>query len=264
MRDGGKFDVIQIKKGHMYAAGSNKGEGTHGVHYTEYMENPGNFLITNGGFFQKSGTIETGKFAAVGATTTTDLVRPLPDDYAEYYEKIQGEWGTFLHSAPGLMHPLVMTGPKWEYNDETEKIVGSLSHGSNPNERLALAIGKNGDKFVFVYTADSRLDGLNFNAWRDMILEWLDVWYKMNTGSLDQLVNLDGGTSINVVWKANGKAPRRIAQGSIRDSMPGKYAHHTDPKEVANLLLFTTSAIGEDEITIESGSDPEAGPEASK
>ena len=181
----------------------------------------------------------------MGNTSTTDLIRPLPIDYAEYYETILGERRTFLQSAPGLMQPLSMAGDEWEWNLETSEIAGSLSHGSNENERLALAVGKNGDKFVFVYTAHSRNDGLDFNGWRDMILKWLDVWYSMDTKDLDQLVNLDGGTSINVVWKGNGRPPKRIAQSSIGDSMPGKHSHHTTPIKVANVLVFYTSRVND-------------------
>jgi hypothetical protein len=200
VRDGGKFDVIKIKGGHMYAAGSPKGPDVHGVHYTDYTTQPGNVLLTNGGFFKNRGL---NKYAAVGDTSTTDLTVPLPEDYAEYYEKIHGEQGTFLQSGPGLMHPWTASGPEWQFNDHTKDIVGSLSHASQANERLALAIARNGDKFVFVYTANSRADGLNMRGWRNMILKWLEFWYDMDTGDLEQLVNLDGGTSINVVWKAN-------------------------------------------------------------
>ena len=227
----------------MYPVGSSKGPHVHGVHYTEYTSRPGNFLITNGTFFQNRGT--TNKYAAVDDTSITDLIRPLPMEYAEYYEAIQGERGTFLQSAPGLMQPLCMASDEWEWNRETRKIAGSLSHGFNENERLALAVGKNGDKFVFVYTAHSRNDGLDFNGRRDMILKWLGIWYSMDTKDLEQLVSLDGGTSINVVWKGNDRPPKRIAQGSIGDSMPGKNSHHTTPITLADVLVFSTSRVND-------------------
>ncbi|KAJ4286475.1 hypothetical protein N0V90_013175 [Kalmusia sp. IMI 367209] len=261
MRSNGKFDVIQIKRGHMYATGNPQGPDVHGVEYTDFMGNSGNFLITNGGFFKKT---NPHKYAAVGETSTTDLTVPIPPQYADYYEKIQGGYDTFLHSGPGLLQPWTARGSDWVYNDVTKSIVGSLSHANEPNERLALAIAKNGDRYIFVYTANSRNDGLNMRGWRNMILKWLEIWLRMDTGDLEQLTNLDGGTSINVVWKANGKPAKRIAQGSIRDSLPGSKPTHTDPIKVANMLVFSTSTItGIEGGEEESGSEDEevvAGP----
>ncbi|KAF2451746.1 hypothetical protein P171DRAFT_478772 [Karstenula rhodostoma CBS 690.94] len=266
MRGDGKFDVIQIKGGHMYAAGSPEGNHVHGVHYTDYTTQPTNLLITNGGFFNNH-KASPGRYAAVGETSTTDLVWPLPDDYAEYYEEIKGEDDSFIQSGPGLMQPFSTSGKKWEYNAETRKIVGSFSHASQPNERLALAITKTGDKFVFVYTAKSRGLGLNMKGWRHIILKWFEVWYRMDIGDLEQLVNLDGGESINVVWKANGELVKRIAQGLIEDSLPGSRKHDAEPIKVANLLLFSTSKGNDgEESDSESASESEdktvAGPVA--
>ncbi|KAJ4353443.1 uncharacterized protein N0V89_005172 [Didymosphaeria variabile] len=149
-------------------------------------------------------------------------------------------------------------GPDWVYHDETKKITGSLSHASEPNERLALAIAKDGDRYIFVYTADSRRDRLTMRGWRNMILKWFEIWLRMEVYDLKQLINLDGGTSINVVWKANGKPPKRIARGSVRDTLPGSKPTHTDPIKAANLLLFSTSSLAGEMAGIEkSGSEDE-------
>ena len=244
MRIDGKFDVIQMKGSDMYAVGNVDDETVHGVAPMKYADHPGNFLVTNGGFFKNS---NPGKYAAVGDTSTTDLIQPIPEQYAAYYERIQGVEDTYLYSGPGLMQPWTARGPDWIYNDETSKITGSLSHASQPNERLALAITKNGDRYIFVYTAKSRGDGLNMRGWRNMILKWFEIWLKMDIDDLQQITNLDGGTSINVFWKGSGERVKRIAQGSIGDSIPGSKSSHSKPIKVANQLVFHLTAVnGED------------------
>lgn len=253
MRRYGKLDVIRITPAKLYALGKPSG----GTVYTDWTERPNsNYLLVNGGFFKMT---NPNRHAAVGETSTTESV-PLPDDYRNSYERIQGDDGSYLYSGPALLQRWKGRGPKWEYNDITKAIVGSLSHANQPNDRLALVMMANGDKYIFAYTGDKRSDGMNMSGLRNIIMTWFEVWNPRHVNAIQQITNLDGGGSINVVWQESGKRPRRLAQGNVGDEIPTPGS--PDPRRTANFIAISPFEMSEDDLNgnYEEGEEGEAGP----
>ncbi|CAI6338353.1 unnamed protein product [Periconia digitata] len=273
MRNNGKFDVIKITGGNVYTRGHPDGPHVHGTRYKDYTGLTGQYLIINGGFFKPN---SPDKYAAVGETSpgVTDLRLDAVEPYKAHYERITGVDGEYISSGPNIKTSWKQ--PKdvsWTYNKQLnggEVIPGSLSHTSDPNERLAIAYNTNGDKYVFVYTVENRAaHGLNMHGWRNLIKEWLQIWERKDITQMEQVTNLDGGGSIQVVFKGSYRRARpiRIAQGNIGDTIPGKHPENDkEERKVANLIMISPGQLtfpaalppGEDAVLSENDSDNDA------
>lgn len=221
-----KFDVIEVKSGNLQIVGN----PTDGSPPEDFASKRGNYLLTNAGFFTMDKT-----HRSVGPTSSTRKMVPIPPEYKEYYEKVTGEDGSYLWSGPSLTRNLdLLNGDEFNFFDPNySNMYGSLAHAGQPNERLVLVKLKNGDKYMFVYTADKPRrseskgggihpgNGQTINEMRELILFWF-VQFKpeVRASSMTQFVNLDGGGSLYVSWNERGKRERKIARGSIEDETP--------------------------------------------
>ncbi|KAJ4290632.1 hypothetical protein N0V90_010850 [Kalmusia sp. IMI 367209] len=208
MRSLGKFDVIEVTSAFMAVEGNAHG----GTSPNSYAGHRGSYLLSNGGFFNMK------TFAPVGKTSVSDTFDPIPKAYADDYVEIEGEDG-FLHSGPDLMGGAIsFSGDKWKYHKSNgaktkyAEMVGSLAHASQPNERLALVTLYNYNKYLFVYTAEKRENGLNVRGLKDLIGLWFQTY-----------------TTVH---------PTEITQGSIKDEFPAAPAKRT----VANVIRLFHSA----------------------
>ncbi|KAL1602451.1 hypothetical protein SLS60_005867 [Paraconiothyrium brasiliense] len=251
MKPTSKFDVIEVKNGKLQVVGNRRG----GSEPSTFTKQGGNYLLVNGGFFKMDNT-----FRSVGRTSVTNDRRryvPIPQRYAQYYEKVTGEDGSYLSSGPSLKHRLNVQRPEFLWNTANSEITGSLAHASQPNERLVLVKTSTGDKFIFVYTAENPRksstrghpgNGQTVNEMRTLILLWLKHFRPgVKTSSIIQFVNLDGGGSIYVSWN-KGSRERRIARGNIGDETPHgtikdpESGRILDPRTVPSFIkLFTTT-----------------------
>ncbi|KAF1971029.1 hypothetical protein BU23DRAFT_198505 [Bimuria novae-zelandiae CBS 107.79] len=180
-----KFDVIEIKNGHLKVVGNRAG----GSLPKEFVRQGGNYLFINGGFF------------------TMDRTVPIPQEYARYYERVVGEDHTFVWAGPPLKRPVNLMEAKFKWTNQNARIRGSLAHANQPNEYLVLVKTSNGNKYIFVYTAENarigggKGKGQSVNEMRELIILWFKQSHKtFRVSSITQFVNMDGGGNIYVSW----------------------------------------------------------------
>ncbi|KAF1979013.1 hypothetical protein BU23DRAFT_549702 [Bimuria novae-zelandiae CBS 107.79] len=251
MIDYGKFDVIQLKAGHLRFIGRQRGgispseiEGRLGLEGRPY-------ILANAGFFDLGNLNPICPAAVNGGATIQDPSPPV-QRYESNYVKVAGDDKSYIHTGP----PLPMTGnisfrhPKWTYVVTTPTgrhrlhdqvyMLGSLAHASVPKERLGLVKMRNGDYYLFVYTARDSRFGKNVRGFRDLMELWFESGFHATAFSPEdvlQSVNLDGGASIHVSWTDGNGAIKRIAKGHVRGEIPTESG-----KRVANLVQIFPSS----------------------
>jgi hypothetical protein len=221
MTDEAKMDVIRVKKGKIEV----KGKGNGGSYPEEWLDEAGSYVLSNGGFFVMDGS----KQSPIGKTSHTTNAFPIPSEYTSDYaylgSKAENE---YFATGPHLMRDLVFTEAKWQYwaipgrtlSDVARK-PGSLAHASQPNERLVFVELVNGDKYLFAYTAKTRSHGVNLNKMREIILTFLK--HMQNIDTPKSILNMDGGGSVYVAWKPQGKPFEVIARGETGDDAEAGY-----------------------------------------
>jgi hypothetical protein len=236
-----QLDVVKISSGELTVVGNVKG----GTDPSTFTKKGGNYLLTNGGFFQHL-EMRPRSFEPAGEDTvvkTTDgtvmgYEEPflLPADYAPFYDQIDGLDNTRVHSGPDLKKniPGISDGSGiWKYNDNDPNLVGQLSHASQPNERIAL-VRFSKTFYSVAYTCKNRNCGIETNDFKDII----DFFFsKMGeTGksisSSTQAVCLDGGPSISMTWN-EGTTMEKLSLGGAGDNTP---APGVNGRKVSNLI----------------------------
>jgi len=232
-----KLDVVVVSNSQLSIVGNPTG----GTHPEKFLRQQHHYLLTNGAFFDMNDGPT--RYFPVGESSTTPNSVPIPQVYAQYYQTLTGNDGSFLHTGPSLKNRLTLdNNPDFEYRDAkgqrtpNSKLVGSLAHASQPNERVALATFPDGTRYFFALTTRARKQGLNLNGMRDAI----NIFLQQFGGTQHQpenaleIVNIDGGGSVYVAWNRGKRAePLVIAQGSNNDETPGL---HDNPRTVGNLL----------------------------
>jgi hypothetical protein len=248
MRPNGKFDAVKVDAGYMEVVGKKSGGAEPGAFEKEVGEG---YLLSNGGFFNLNNRDAVGDVVLmINDQPVKQDSEPIPSIYQNNYIKVTGDDGSFFHSGPPLppSGDINFNHAKWKYwkdagkttQTSESKLVGSLAHASQANERLALVEMDDGDYYLFAYTAAHRADGLNIKGFRDLIVLFFGSGFTEH-GSPTQSVNLDGGGSIHVSWNdGSGGEPVRIARGAIADEIP----LHSG-KKVANMVKITPGQVNE-------------------
>src|SRR5690242_8521111 len=241
MKKNGQLDVVKVFNGDLTVVGNAKG----GTNPNTFAKKGGNYLLTNGGFFQhmilRDRAFEpAGEDTMVkhldGTVTKYQQPFPVPADYAQYYDQIDGLDNTRVHSGPNLKKAIPeLTGRQgsWKYSENDPNLVGRLSHASQPNERIAL-VSFSKTYYIVAYTSQTRTGGVDTNHLKRII----DAFFlKMGeTGksisSSTQAVCLDGGPSISMTWNA-GATIEKLSLGGAGYLTPAPGANG---REVSNLI----------------------------
>lgn len=181
---------------------------------------------------------------SVGPTSVTKNTVDVPSIHADLYKRFTAEDKTFLTSGPDLKQPVDMTLPPYKnantdagrlqyfvHDDNGETIPtpppdssfvrsafthipGGVVTANQRNERNVLVIVNDNIKVVCAYTS-SREVGVTINEFRDLISQFLQVYLEGTKIEHTNLaLNLDGGGSIYIGWKNNGKV-EVLATGSL-------------------------------------------------
>jgi hypothetical protein len=234
MRNDGKFDVIRVMNADLSVVGNPTG----GTSPHEFAGGRGNYLLSNGGFFVMG---RRNRYSSIGPTSSTPNSVSIPAAYNQYYKELRGEDNTFLWSGPSLKRSLNFRTPEFRYRDAqghqtaTSKVAGSLAHASQSNERLTIVTLPNGNKYLFVYTATRREDGVSVNQMRTLIEAFLGKFHSVTLAQTSQVLNLDGGGSMYVSWNERGRE-QVIAAGNNYDETPNQVPN---PRRVTNLLRIS-------------------------
>ncbi|KAJ4296727.1 hypothetical protein N0V90_006775 [Kalmusia sp. IMI 367209] len=232
----GKFDAVKLTKAKLEL----EGDPNTAILPSQVAKGTGKYLLTNGGFFNPS-TVLTER-RPIGDTSLSPVSDPIPDLYREYYKELR-EGSHFLQTGPSLKHSVPLENDEFEWKEANYDIAGSLAHGSQSNERLAIAtVGR--DKYIFAYTAVNRFeDGVTFNELRTII----DAFFKAFTTirgveHATEVLNLDGGGSVFVAWRKRG-AEQLIARGDVNDDGPpfNDGFRGKNPRAVANFLKLVVA-----------------------
>ena len=252
----GKLDVIVM---HRQTVSSVVGspEGETNPHDCE--KDGGSYLLTNGGFFiprakpvlppligpamlrtdwdGEDFEQEKHKFYAVGQTSSCPQFFPVPKTQESYYQRFTADDGTFFSSGPRLKLPLDLSLPILNFSPPyADTVIGGVHTASDPNERLVYVLLRDGTKIIFVYTCQDRFQyGCDLNEMREIMDNFLQSYCDTCLEKTHTALNLDGGSSIYVSWKEEGRRPRVIAIGSLRMKTPLKVSR---PKNVTNMIKF--------------------------
>ncbi|KAF2446076.1 hypothetical protein P171DRAFT_471705 [Karstenula rhodostoma CBS 690.94] len=227
MKKNGQLDVVKISSGDLTVVGNVPEPGlVRGTDPNTFTKKGGNYLLTNGGFFQHM-------------ETWLRSYEPAGEDTMN--GPIDGLKGTRVHSGPDLKKSIPEIDSKsgiWKYDDNDPILVGRLSHASQDNERLALV--RFGTTYYSVaYTCKEKVIGLrgcgfSTNKFKKII----DLFFtKMGqTGksihSSTQAVCLDGGPSISMTWN-EGHRMEKLSLGGAGDTTPLPSANG---RRVSNLI----------------------------
>lgn len=241
MRRNGQLDVVKVSSGDLTVVGN----VVSGTNPDTFAKKGGNYLLTNGGFFQHM-IMRPRSFEPAGEDTQVKTADgsvkgykepfPLPADYAPFYDQIDGLENTRVHSGPDLKKNIPEIDAKsgiWKYNENDPNLVGRLSHASEANERIAL-VRFGATYYSLAYTCQLRECGIDTNKFKKII----DLFFsKMGeTGksisSSTQAVCLDGGPSISMTWNA-GTTMEKLSLGGKGDTTPAQGAKG---REVSNLI----------------------------
>ncbi|KAJ4364848.1 hypothetical protein N0V95_000597 [Ascochyta clinopodiicola] len=250
MSKNAQMDVVKVSSGDLTVVGNVNDPDVilatkRGTDPDAFMKKGGNYLLTNGGFFQHL-EMRAGSFEPAGEDTMVKTADgtvkryaepfPVPEAYAPFYDQIDGLEGTKVHSGPDLKKTIPEIDAKagvWKYDSNDPNIVGRLSHASESNERIALVrFGRT--YYIVAYTCKARECGVNTNKLKKII----DIFFsKMGeTGksisSSTQAVCLDGGPSISMTWNT-GSTMEKLSLGGAGDLTP---APGTGGRKVSNLI----------------------------
>jgi hypothetical protein len=247
MKVNGQLDVVKVSNGDLTVVGNTEG-GTVPMSFTK---KGGNYLLTNGGYFQHLSS-KPNFFEPAGEETTVKTADgtvkkyanpfPLPEEYADVYTRIDGLENTKVFSGPDLKLNLPTIDGKagiWKYKS-TGNPVGSLNHAAEANERLAL-VRFGATHYSIAYTCKNldhnRICGLPTNSFKVLI----DLFFsKMgetgkSIGKSDKAVCLDGGPSVSMIWN-QGSTEKVLSLGNNDDGTPIPGA---DIRKVSNLLKIS-------------------------
>jgi hypothetical protein len=250
MKRNTQLDVVKVLSGDLTVVGNVNDQDVilstkRGTDPEAFTRKGGNYLLTNGGFFQhlemrprsfEPAGEDTMVKTADGTVMGYDEPFALPAAYAQFYDQIDGLENTRVHSGPDLKKVIPEISDKsgiWKYNAQDPILVGRLSHASEPNERIALVrFGKT--YYSVAYTCMNRDCGIDTNTFKVTI----DLFFsKMGeTGksisSSTQAVCLDGGPSISMTWN-EGTTMEKLSLGGAGDNTP---APGVNGRKVSNLI----------------------------
>ncbi|KAJ4288046.1 hypothetical protein N0V90_012062 [Kalmusia sp. IMI 367209] len=252
MNKNGQLDVVKISSGDLTVVGDVPDPDLilRGTDPNTFTKKGGNYLLTNGGFFQHMETRprsfepageDTMVKTADGTVKAYEEPYPVPEEYAEFYDQIDGLDNTRVHSGPDLKKSIPGIDTEsgiWKYSDNDPILVGRLSHASQPNERLALVrFGKT--HYSVAYTCKEtvigrRQCGINTNKFKKLI----DLFFTemgqagKSISSSTQAVCLDGGPSISMTWN-EGLTMEKLSLGGAGDTTP---LPGTNGRKVSNLI----------------------------
>src|SRR5690242_20338199 len=180
-----QLDVVKVSSGELTVVGNvNDPEviltTKRGTDPNSFTKKGGNYLLTNGGFFQHM-EMRPNSFEPAGEDTVVKTADgtvmgyenpfPLPPDYAPFYDQIDGIESTRVHSGPDLKKTIPEIDARsgiWRYNENDVNLVGRLSHASEPNERIAL-VRFGSIYYSIAYTCMARSNGATTNKLKKII-----------------------------------------------------------------------------------------------
>ncbi|XPT00032.1 hypothetical protein M3J09_009194 [Ascochyta lentis] len=255
MKKNGQLDVVKVSSGEFTVVGNVNDQdivvaAKRGTNPTTFTKKGGNYLLTNGGFFQhmemkprsfEPAGVDTAVKTADGTITKFEEPFPLPADYAQFYDRIDGLENTRVHSGPNLKKSIPEISTKsgiWKYNENDPILVGRLSHASQLNERLSL-VSFGTTYYSTAYTCKEMVPGLrecgintnDFKAIIDLFFSKMGEIGK-SISSSTQAVCLDGGPSISMTWNAGTKM-EKLSLGGAGDTTPAPGANG---RKVSNLI----------------------------
>jgi hypothetical protein len=242
----GKLDVIGVKSGRLQIVGDP--DQAMDPRKVADLTGDGSYLLTNGGFFRMRKPLN--ERHSVGETSLGGKSVPIPERYKDHYAQLE-DGDQFLSAGPNLKKALNGNDEifdwKIEANHKTaegRQLAGSLVHANQPNERLAIALVGN-DKYIFAYTCVAARNcklAVTTNQLRLIMDEFLQVYAGSSIAKASTALNLDGGGSLWVSWRENGKS-REIARGEVGDD--GRPFEEATPeakgsfREVPNFLKIS-------------------------
>jgi hypothetical protein len=250
MKRNTQLDVVKVLSGDLTVVGNVNDQDIvlstkRGTDPEAFTRKGGDYLLTNGGFFQhlemrprsfEPAGEDTKVKTADGTVMGYDEPFPLPAAYAQFYDQIDGLEDTRVHSGPDLKKVIPEISDKsgiWKYNAQDPILVGRLSHASESNERIALVrFGKT--YYSVAYTCMNRDCGIDTNTFKvtiDLFFSKMGETGKSISAST-QAVCLDGGPSISMTWN-EGTKMEKLSLGGAGDNTP---APGVNGRKVSNLI----------------------------